>query len=95
MREQKGVKDEREDEEIEIWHKHESGQMSEHIWAPEIHYINGEFYIYFAAGEKDDVWEIRPYVLKCTGQDPINDSWVECGMMKSAFPSSCPLLSPS
>lgn len=28
-------------EEVEVWHKHESGIMSEHIWAPELHYLFG------------------------------------------------------
>ena len=32
--------------ETEVWHKHESGIMSCHIWAPELHYINGAWYIY-------------------------------------------------
>ena len=56
--------------------------MSKHIWAPEIHYINDKWYIYFAAGDKDNIWEIRPYVLECIGQNPITDSWIEKGMMQ-------------
>ena len=32
-------------EEVEVWHKHESGIMSFHIWAPELHYIDGAWYI--------------------------------------------------
>ncbi len=66
-----------------VWHKHTEGAMSKHIWAPEIHYIDGKWYIYFAAGEAEDVWEIRPYVLECTGDDPMADEWVECGMMQA------------
>lgn len=71
-------------EEVYIWHKHESGEMSEHIWAPEIHYLDGRWFIYFAAGEKEDIWKIRPFVLECTGQNPMCDPWVEHGKMKSA-----------
>ncbi len=71
-------------EEVTIWTKHASGIMSLHIWAPELHYLRGEWYIYYAGGDKDDVWEIRPYVLRCTGQDPMNDPWVEEGMLKRA-----------
>ncbi len=26
-------------EEVVIWKKHESGPMSKHIWAPELHYL--------------------------------------------------------
>ncbi|MDE6982265.1 MAG: family 43 glycosylhydrolase, partial [Lachnospiraceae bacterium] len=72
-------------EEVTIWNKHESGPMSEHIWAPELHYVMGKWYIYYAGGEKDDVWEIRPYVLECQGQDPIEDAWVEKGKMQRAL----------
>lgn len=71
-------------EEVIIWKKHESGPMSEHIWAPEIHYLFGKWYIYFAGGERDDIWNIRPYVLECQGDDPINDAWVEKGKMQRA-----------
>ena len=28
-------------EEVMVWKKHESGPMSYHIWAPEIHYLFG------------------------------------------------------
>lgn len=71
-------------EEVEVWHKHESGIMSEHIWAPELHYLSGKWYLYFAGGEKEDVWKIRPYVLECAEEDPLAGTWKELGMMKRA-----------
>lgn len=67
-----------------VWRKHESGEMSQHIWAPELHYLDGKWYIYFAASKADDIWRLRPYVLECLGQDPLNDEWVERGMMQAA-----------
>ena len=70
-------------EEKTLWVRHDSGPMSCHIWAPEIHYISGAWYIYFAAGEKDDIWKIRPYVLVNRG-DPMEDEWQELGQMKAA-----------
>lgn len=71
-------------EETIIWKKHESGPMSENVWAPELHYLDGKWYVYFAAGEKEDIWKIRPYVLECEGQDPIADKWIEKGMLQAA-----------
>ncbi len=71
-------------EEKEIWHCHASGPMSKHIWAPEIHYIFGKWIIYFAAGEQENIWKIRPYVLECTGVNPMVDPWVERGAMLPA-----------
>ena len=71
-------------EEKMIWKKHETGPMGHHIWAPEMHYLFGKWYIYFAAGDAENIWNIRPYVLECQGQDPLNDAWVEMGMMQAA-----------
>ena len=69
-------------EETTIWKSHESGIMSKHIWAPEIHYIKGHWYVYFAAGAVEDEWAIRPYVLECKDEDPITGTWEEKGKIK-------------
>ncbi len=74
----------REAEEITVWRRHQSGEQSIHIWAPELHCLDGSWYIYYAAGDKDDIWEIRPYVLRCTGGDPVKDPWEEMGKMQAA-----------
>ena len=66
-------------EEKTVWVK----PQSIHIWAPELHQIDGTWYIYYAGGDKDDVWEIRPYVLRCLG-DPMTGEWVEMGPMLPA-----------
>ncbi len=63
--------------EKEIWHCHAEGEKSRNIWAPELHYVRGGWYVYFAAGEKDRKFRIRPWALRCLGQDPMNDPWEE------------------
>ncbi|MEO3947800.1 family 43 glycosylhydrolase [Gorillibacterium sp. CAU 1737] len=65
-----------------LWTKHEEGEMGSHIWAPELHRINGKWYLYFAAGSAEDKWAIRPYVLECAEEDPISGAWVEKGEIK-------------
>lgn len=82
LRKSKSLVDLASAEEVTIWEKHETGLMSEHIWAPEIHYLQGKWYIYFAAGEKEDVWAIRPYVLMCEDEDPMTGKWMEKGKMQ-------------
>lgn len=67
-----------------VWHKHDTGLMSQHIWAPELHYLDGKWYLYFAASEINDIWKLRPYVLECKGQDPLLDEWLELGQMQAA-----------
>lgn len=62
-----------------IWRKHSSGIMGAHIWAPEIHFIDGRWYIYFAAGATDNVWAIRMYVLEGNGANPLTATWTERG----------------
>lgn len=67
-----------------IWVKHESGDMSGFIWAPEIHYLFGKWVIYFAASRADDIWRLRPYALICDGDDPMTGTWTEAGQMQPA-----------
>jgi GH43 family beta-xylosidase len=62
-----------------IWRRHTSGEMGAHIWAPEIHHIDGRWYIYFAAGRADDVWRIRMYVLENSSANPLTGTWTERG----------------
>lgn len=71
-------------EEVRIWNKHAFGAMSFHIWAPELHFLQGKWYMYFAGGDKDDIWAIRPYVLECDDADPMNGKWTEKGPMQAA-----------
>jgi GH43 family beta-xylosidase len=70
-----------------IWRKHPSGPMSHHIWAPEIHYIEGKWYIYFTASRADAIWEIRPYVLMNESPDPFKGQWQELGQLKTGWES--------
>lgn len=69
-------------EEVVVWRKHDHGIMSKHIWAPELHYLDGKWFVYFAAGSMEDQWAIRPYVLECMGQDPLKNAFIERGMMQ-------------
>jgi len=70
-----------------IWHKHDRGPMSYHIWAPEIHHIGGRWYVYFAAGRAEDIWAIRIYVLECAAPDPLTGKWTEKGQLKTNWES--------
>ena len=68
-----------------VWSKHASGPMSFHIWAPEMHRIDGKWYIYFTAGRADAHWEIRLYVLENSSADPMQGTWTERGQLKTEW----------
>ncbi|MEV4803782.1 family 43 glycosylhydrolase [Nonomuraea sp. NPDC049421] len=68
-----------------IWRRHTSGEMGAHIWAPEIHFINGKWYVYFAAGRADDVWRIRMYVLENAAANPLTGTWIERGRITTPW----------
>jgi len=67
-----------------VWKKHSAGNMGSHIWAPEILQIDGVWYIYFAAGDAEDVWRIRMYVIANKSADPTQGTWEELGQVKTA-----------
>ena len=70
-----------------IWRKHVSGPMSHHIWAPELHFIEGKWYLYFTAGRVDAIWDIRLYVLESSAANPVEGEWTERGQIKTAWES--------
>lgn len=70
-----------------VWRKHEKGVMGHHIWAPELHRIDGKWYIYFAAGEAENIWNIRMWVLSNSSDDPTVGEWKEEGQIKSKIES--------
>jgi GH43 family beta-xylosidase len=70
-----------------VWKKHSDGPMSAHIWAPEIHYIEGKWYIYFATATTDSVFNHRVYVLENESANPLAGNWVEKGQLKMNWES--------
>jgi GH43 family beta-xylosidase len=69
-------------EEVVIFQQKDSGVGSGFIWAPELHWIDGKWYVYVAVGA-DDKWRIRPLVLEGTGENPLEAEWVEKGLIET------------
>lgn len=57
-----------------VWSPPATGPYSKQIWAPEIHYLQGKWYIYFAAdsGRNEDH---RLWVLENESADPLQGTW--------------------
>jgi GH43 family beta-xylosidase len=58
-----------------IWRKNTSGELSANIWAPELHSINGKWYVYFTAGRADEPFRIRMYVMESSSANPLTGTW--------------------
>ncbi|MCH1928561.1 family 43 glycosylhydrolase, partial [Shewanella sp. C31] len=54
-----------------LWFKHETGPMCIDFWAPEMHKIDGRWYIYYAASNKDVRFHNRMFVLGLEGDSPM------------------------
>lgn len=76
-----------------VWMKHETGEMSELIWAPEIHVIGDKWYIYFAAAGNREIHKVditfnhRMYVIENGDANPFSDNWVEKGRIETHMES--------
>ncbi|MEI6949680.1 glycoside hydrolase family 43 protein [Paraflavisolibacter sp. H34] len=83
LRKSKTINGIKEAEPVVVWRKHDKGPMGNHVWAPELHRIEGKWYIYFAAGSAEDKWKIRKYVLSNASEDPTKGEWKEEGELVS------------
>lgn len=78
---------------VTVWTAHDSGEMSHLIWAPEIHFINEKWYIYFAAASSDqpknEIFQHRMYAIECADENPMSADWSEKGQIKTHINSFC------
>ncbi|MCA9043382.1 MAG: sulfatase-like hydrolase/transferase [Planctomycetaceae bacterium] len=55
-----------------VWTAPETGPYSKEIWAPELHFLDGHWYIYFAASDGNNANHLT-YVLESNTNDPLGD----------------------
>ena len=72
---------------VVVWRRQDTGIMSANVWAPEIHFIDGSWYIYFAAAETAARFNHRIYVLQNDSPDPFSGLWVEKGQVRTGWES--------
>jgi len=58
----------------------EGTEYSKELWAPEIHFLQNKWYIYFAADSGNNIHH-RMYVLENEAADPLEGSWVMKGKL--------------
>ncbi|HEY0661677.1 MAG TPA: glycoside hydrolase family 43 protein [Lysobacter sp.] len=71
-----------------VWRPPASGANAQSIWAPELHRIDGKWYLYFtaAASGHDDDAHRGIFVLENAGDDPTRGKWIDRGQLKTEHP---------
>ncbi len=74
-----------------VWVRHPEGDMSCNIWAPEIHFVDGKWYIYFAAAragaDEKGCYDHRIYALENASADPMEGCFTEAGRIDTGWES--------
>jgi GH43 family beta-xylosidase len=77
----------------DVWRKPDTGPYSELIWAPEIHFIQGAWYIYFAAAPsraiKDNLFQHRMYAITTPAENPLWGEWTFLGQIDTGLDTFC------
>jgi GH43 family beta-xylosidase len=83
LRKTKNIADLRNAPVKKVWTAPATGLYSKNIWAPEIHFLQGKWYMYFAAddGRNDNH---RMYVIENASKDPMQGEWIFKGQIKDA-----------
>lgn len=66
-----------------VWRPPSSGPYSKELWAPEIHFLEGKWYIYFAADAGSNPSH-RIWVLENASPDPMQGEWIMKGKLADA-----------
>jgi GH43 family beta-xylosidase len=78
---------------VDAWVKPDTGPYSELIWAPELHFNMGAWYVYFAAAPsreiKHKLFQHRMYAIRNTNPNPLEGSWEFMGQVDTGIDSFC------
>jgi GH43 family beta-xylosidase len=91
LRRAKSIQGLEEAEPVTVWRKHDDGPMSNLIWAPELHFIDGKWYVYFAAAWTKEIinglFDHRMFVIENDSPNPLEGEWIEKGQIKTGMDS--------
>ena len=76
----KNISDLKSAEKKVVWTPPSTGPYSKEIWAPEIHFLQGKWYVYFAADSGNNS-NHRLYVLENASKDPLEGNWTMKGKL--------------
>jgi len=78
---------------VVVWRKPATGPLSELIWAPELHRIDGQWVLYFAAAPsreiQDGLFQHRIHALGTSAADPTAGAWAVLGRVETGRDTFC------
>jgi len=77
-------------EERVLWRHQASGPMSGFLWAPELHWVDGKWVMYFAAGPAgggEDPFRIRTYAVTTDSSDAMAGTFDVLGQLQTPWDS--------
>lgn len=81
MRKTKNMSDLGASKETVIWTPPAKGPNARDIWAPELHRLQGKWYVYYTAGSSDSIHPQHTFVLENTAADPTTGTWTDKGQI--------------
>ncbi|HXH99386.1 MAG TPA: glycoside hydrolase family 43 protein [Sphingobacteriaceae bacterium] len=79
----KNLKDLRSAEKKVVWAPPSESMHSKQLWAPEIHFLKGKWYMYFAASDGNN-YNHRMYVIENPSENPLEGAWTFKGKVADA-----------
>lgn len=72
---------------VTVWTPPATGPNSKDIWAPELHWLDGRWYLYYTATDQADPGDHNRYVfvLENASADPTQGKWMDKGKMNTKF----------
>jgi len=78
---------------VDAWVKPDTGPYSELVWAPELHFNQGAWYVYFAAAPSREIrhqlFQHRMYAIRNTHANPLEGEWEFMGQVDTGIDSFC------
>ncbi|OGX81097.1 hypothetical protein BEN49_16030 [Hymenobacter coccineus] len=71
-----------------VWTPPAAGPNSTQIWAPELHFLGGKWYLYYTASDRANPSDQTRYVfvLENASPDPTAGKWVDKGKINTQYP---------
>ncbi|TPG66478.1 family 43 glycosylhydrolase [Hymenobacter nivis] len=71
-----------------VWTPPAAGPHSTQIWAPELHFLGGKWYLYYTASDRANAGDQTRYVfvLENASPDPTAGTWADKGRVNTRYP---------